>query len=286
MTIRRILAAVAAPVLLSLALSGCGAVAPANAPADTTKPLRIMADVIPHAQLLKEAQKQGLLGDVKVEITEIAGDVDPNQLVNAGDLDANFFQHTPYLTDWNAKHAGADLVSVGGVHIEPLGLYTKKSGVTLAAVPEGATIAIPADATNQARALFLIADAGLVTLDVKRDQPGLDYSQITPEKNVTGNPKKVTFVKIDRPQLAASLADPKVTLSIVNGNYALEAGLKPATDALILEKAAGNPYVNVLVVKAKLADDPRVKKLAAALTDPKIAAWITSTYAGSVLPAT
>lgn len=285
MSLRRIVATALAAALTSLALAGCGAQATSGGQtADTTKPLKVMADVIPHAQLLKEAQKQGLLGDVKIEITEISGDVDPNQLVNAGDLDANFFQHTPYLKDWNAKHAGADLVSVAGVHIEPLGLYSKK--VTLDAVPDKAVIAIPADATNQARALFLIEDAGLLTLDVKRDTPDLDYSQVTPEKNVTGNPKGITFVKIDRPQLAASLDDPAVTLSIVNGNYALEAGLKPATDALILEQAENNPYVNVLVVKAGLKDDPRVKKLAEALTSDAIATYITNTYSGSVLPAT
>ena len=281
MSLRRLAAALVATTLVALSMTGCGA--SSSGTADTSKPLRVMADVIPHAQLIKQAQQQGLLGDVKVEITEISGDVDPNQLVNAGDLDANFFQHTPYLTDWNAKHEGADLVSVGGVHIEPLGLYSKK--VKLDTVPDKAVIAIPADATNQARALFLLEDAKLITLDVKRDTPDLDYSQVTPEKNITANPKNISFVKIDRPQLAASLDDPKVTLSIVNGNYALEAGLKPATDVLILEKAANNPYVNVLEVKAALKDDPREKKLAEALTSQQMADYITKTYEGSVLPA-
>lgn len=284
MKLRRLVATALTAALAGLALTGCAVQAPApGQTADATRPLRVMADVIPHAQLLKQVEKEGLLGDVKLQITEISGDVDPNQLVNAGDLDANFFQHTPYLTDWNASHAGADLVSVGGVHIEPLGLYSKK--VKLDAVPDGAVIALPADATNQARALFLIEDAGLITLDVKRDTPNLDYSQVTPEKNITANPKGVTFVKIDRPQLAASLDDPKVILSIVNGNYALEAGLTPAKDALVLEKAEGNPYVNVLVVKAGLKDDARVRKLAEALTSDRIAAYITENYSGSVLPA-
>ncbi len=282
MNLRRLAAAALAATLASLALTGCGA-AGSTGTTDTTKPLKVMADVIPHAQLLTEVQKQGLLGDVKIQVTQIAGDVDPNQLVQAGDIDANFFQHTPYLKDWNAKHNNADLVSVGGVHIEPLGLYSKK--VKLDTVPEKAVIAIPADATNQARALFLIADAGLIKLNVARDTPNLDYSQVTPEKNITDNPKGVTFVKIDRPQLAASLDDPKVSLSIVNGNYALEAGLKPAKDALILEKPDNNPYVNVLVVKASLKDDPRVKKLAEALTSAQIKTYIQSTYDGSVLPA-
>lgn len=280
---RRLITTTAAVLATGLVMTGCGANPSGNATADTSKPLRIIADVTPHSVLLKEAQKEGLLGDVKVDVTEISGDIDPNQLVNAGDLDANFFQHVPYLTDWNAKHSGADLVSLGGVHVEPLGLYSKK--VKLDAVPDGAQIAIPADATNQARALFLLADAGLVTLNVKADQPGLDFSQITPEKNITANAKNVTFVKIDRPQLAATLDDPKVTLSIINGNYALEAGLTPKTDALKLESADNNPYANVLVVKSALKDDPRVKKVNEALHSEKIQKFIETEFKGSVLPA-
>lgn len=282
---RRVTTTVATLLAAGLVLTGCGAAQSAapGAAADTSKPLRIIADVTPHAVLLEEAQKEGLLGDVKIDVTEISGDVDPNQLVAAGDLDANFFQHVPYLTDWNAKHAGANLVGLGPVHVEPLGLYSEK--VKLDSVPEGAVIAIPADATNQARALFLIADAGLVTLDVKATEPGLDYSQITPETNVTGNPKNITWLKIDRPQLAATLKDPKVTLSVINGNYALEAGLTPASDALKLESADDNPYANILVVKDTLKDDPRVKKVNEALTSPQLAKFIEENFKGSVLPA-
>lgn len=283
MSIRKILAASVVAVVAAASLAGCGAKAnDGGATADPGKPLRVIADVIPHAELIKHVEETGQLGDVEVEVTQIAGDIDPNQLVEAGDLDANFFQHIPYLKDWNAQHGNADLVSVGAVHIEPLGLYSKK--VTLDAVPDGAVIAIPADATNQARALFLLEDAGLLKLDVNRADPDIDYSQIT-DSNVTENPKNISFVKIDRPQLAASLDDPKVTLSIVNGNYALEAGLTPSKDALFIETADGNPYVNVLVVKSNLVDDARVKKLAEALTSEETAKWITDTYSGSVLPA-
>lgn len=282
---RRVTTTVATLLAAGLVLTGCGAAQPSGTTgaADTAKPLRIIADVTPHAVLLEEAEKQGLLGDVKIDVTEISGDIDPNQLVNAGDLDANFFQHVPYLNDWNAKHDGADLVALAPVHVEPLGLYSEK--VTLDTVPDGAVIAIPADATNQARALFLIADAGLITLDVKADDPGLDYSQITPEDNVTGNPKNISWLKIDRPQLAATLKDPKVTLSIINGNYAIEAGLTPASDALKLESADDNPYANILVVKAGLKDDPRVVKVNEALTSPELQKFIEDTFKGSVLPA-
>lgn len=280
---RRALTAVAAVAATSLVLAGCGANnAGPTASADTSRPLRIIADVTPHAELLKEAEKQGLLGDVKLDITEITSGIDANQLVNEGDLDANFFQHVPYLNDWNANHAGSDLVSLSPVHVEPLGLYSKK--VTLDAVPDGAVIAIPSDATNQARGLFVIEDAGLITLNVKEDDSGLDFSQITPEKNITDNPKNISFIEIDRPQLADTLNDPKVTLSIVNGNYAIEAGLTPKTDALQLESAEDNPYANVVAVKATLKDDPRVKKLDEALTSPQIRTFIEETFQGSVLP--
>jgi len=281
----RPLAALAATLTLSLGLAGCGAGGAASTTAattDTGKPLVIMADVKPHSELLKKTQELGLLGDTKITIKEISGDVDVNQLTNAGDVDANFFQHTPYLKDWNAQH-NASLVAVASVHIEPLGLYSKKVA-TVADTPAGAVIAIPLDATNQARALFLLQDAGLITLNVKATDANLDYSQVT-QKNITGNPKNIKFRTVDRPQLAATLDDPQITLSIVNGNYALEAGLVPAKDAKFLEKAANNPYVNVLVTTEKLKDDPRVKKVAAALESPQIAQYIKDTYQGSVLPA-
>ena len=131
-------------------------------------------------------------------------------------------------------------------------------------MPNGATIALAADPTNFARGLMLLQDAKLLTLDVKSTDKGLDYAQIT-EKNITANPKNLKFVEIDRPQLPATLDDAKVTVSVINGANALEAGLKPATEALQLESATDNPYANVLAVKDTLKDDPRVAKLAEAL---------------------
>lgn len=279
--------ALIAVLALALSLSACGANAgSASAPpgaGSAATPLTVMADVRPHAELIKKAQELGLLGDVKVEVREISGSIDPNQLTQAGDVDANFFQHTPYLKDWNAEH-GADLVAVGKpIHIEPLGLYSKKVA-DVASIPQRAVIAIPSDTTNQARALFLLADAGIVTLNVKADDPDLDYAQVS-KANITANPKNVSFIEIERPQLAATLDDPKVHLSIINGNYAIEAGLNPATDAKALEKAENNPYVNVIVTRSELKDDPRVAKLAEALTSDQIKQYIKDTYQDSVLPA-
>lgn len=281
---RSVLALVAV-LSLTLGLSACGANAGSASapPGAATTPLTVMTDVRPHAELIRKAQELGLLGDVEVEVREISGSIDPNQLTQAGDVDANFFQHTPYLEDWNAEH-GADLVAVGKpVHIEPLGLYSKKVA-DVASIPQRAVIAIPSDTTNQARALFLLADAGIVTLNVKADDPDLDYAQVS-KANITANPKNVSFIEIERPQLAATLDDPKVHLSIINGNYAIEAGLNPATDAKALEKAENNPYVNVLVTRSELKDDPRVAKLAEALTSDQIKQYIKDTYQDSVLPA-
>ncbi len=281
----RISIAAAALAAAGLGLAACGGSPSPSADGTTaasTEPLTVMADVKPHAELIKKAEADGLLGDVKVKVTEISGQIDPNRLVQDGDMDANFFQHVPYLNNWNAENSGT-LVNAGAVHVEPLGLYSKKVA-DAAALGENQTIAIPQDPTNLARGLFLLSDAGLLTMDVKADDPNLDYSQVT-TKNVTGNPKGIKFIEIDRPQLAATLDDPKVAMSIVNGNYALEAGLTPETDAKFLEKAANNPYANVLVTSEKLKDDPRVKKLAEALTSQQIKDYINETYKGSVLPA-
>lgn len=267
--------------VLTLGLAACGS--SSSGAADTSKPLVIMADASPHTEILEQAQKLGLFGDTKVEIKTMTGDIDPNQLVESGDVDANFFQHVPYLNTWQKQKGTSDLVSVASVQIEPLGLYSKKVH-SLAAVPNGATIAIPADPSNLVRALFLLQQAKLLTLNVKPTDKDVDYSQIT-EKNITANPHALKFVKIDRPQLPASLDDPKVTLSVINGANALQAGIKPAKDAIVLETAKDNPYINILVVKSNLKDDPRVKKVAEALQSKQIADWITSNYAGSVLPA-
>lgn len=278
---RGFLTSTAAVALGAAGLSACGA--SGSGSADTSKPLTIMADATPHTDILKKAQDLGLLGDVKINIKGITGDIDPNQLTEAGDIDASFFEHQPYLDDWSKQKRVDDIVLVCKVHIEPLGLYSKKVK-SLAAVPQGATIAIPSDPANQARAFFLFQEAKLLTLGVKPTDKDVDFSQVT-EKSITANPKALKFITIDRPQLAASLDDAKVDLSIVNGNYALEAGLTPKTDALVLESAVNNAYANGVAVKKSLVDDPRVKKLSEALTSKQVQDWITSNYQGSVLPA-
>lgn len=275
------LSVAAAIAAVSLGLAACGSGTGSDQSAQSQAPLKVIADVTPHAALIKKAQEQGLLGDVQVEVQEISGQIDPNKLVQDGDMDANFFQHKPYLSDWNAKNGG-DLVDVATVHVEPLGLYSKKVN-DVASLPADSTIAIPQDPTNMARALFLLQDAKILTMKVQPTQ-GVDFSQVTPA-DIAENPKNVKFVEIDRPQLAATLDDPQVAMSVINGNYALEAGLVPETDAKFLETAANNPYANVLVTRPDLQNDPRVAKLAEALTSSQLKDFINSNYKGSVLPA-
>ncbi|MEL4358672.1 MULTISPECIES: MetQ/NlpA family ABC transporter substrate-binding protein [unclassified Luteococcus] len=265
-------------VVLTLGLTACGA-----GGNDTSKPLVVLADTTPHSEILKKAQELGLLGDTKIQVKTIAGEIDVNQLTQSGDVDANFFQHKPYLDTWLKTKGVTDLTSVATVHVEPLGLYSRKVK-SLEEVPNGATIAVPSDPSNLVRALFLLQQAKLLTLDVKPTDTDVDYMKIN-VKNITSNPKGLKFLEIARPQLAATLDDAKVNLSIINGNYALGAGLKPKTDALALETATDNPYANLLVVKSDKKDDPRVKKLAEALQSKQIQDWINSNYQGSVLPA-
>jgi D-methionine transport system substrate-binding protein len=251
-----------------------------SASADPSDPLRISASPVPHVQILQHLQDSGQLGDIKLDIVEITGDVDPNELLGHGDVDANYFQHVPYEKDWEKQHDVDNLANPAAVHVEPLGLYSKKVN-DLSSVPDGATVALPNNVTNFARGLFLLAQAGLIKLDVGPKQAAV--SQVT-AKDVTSNPKHLAFTQIDPAQLPRTLDDGKVDLSVINGNYALEAGLKPAKDALELETAKGNPYANVLTVLKDDQDDPRVQALAKALRSKETARWIEQTYHGSVIP--
>lgn len=240
-----------------------------------------MASAAPQTEILQQAEKLGLFGQTKVQIREMTGDIDANQLLAAGDIEANFFQHKPYLAAWQQQHGTDDFQMVVGVHVEPLGLYSKKVK-KLAELPEGARIALAADPTNQARGLALLQANGLIKLK-ESDPAKIDYATLS-TKDIASNPKKFTFVPIDRPQLPNSLDDAQIALSVVNGANALEAGIKPAEDAIVLEKMDGNPFINGLVTTQENADDVRVQAVAKALKDPRLTAWIKQTYAGSVVP--
>lgn len=268
---------IAGAVALSLLLAACGtsqtATDTAAEGADTV--LKVGASPVPHAEILNYV-KQNLApaAGLKLEVVEFTDYVQPNVQLDEGQLTANFFQHKPYLDDFNASK-GTELSFVAPVHLEPLGLYSKKI-TALSALASGATVAVPNDATNLGRALKLLADNGFVKL---KDGAGTAAT----ERDVVENPKNLRFKALEAAQLPRSLDD--VDAAVINGNYAIEAGLKPATQALALEKTEGNPYVNGLVVQAGHEKDANVVTLGKLLQDPKVKDFIQQKYAGSVIAA-
>ncbi|MFE3491607.1 MetQ/NlpA family ABC transporter substrate-binding protein [Streptomyces sp. NPDC059169] len=272
--------AAAATAALALGLTACGTASDPAAKADSgstaaqSEPLVVAASPTPHADILQFvkknlAEKAGL----KLEVKEFTDYVLPNTATQQGQVGANYFQHKPYLDDFNKKNH-TTIVPVVNVHLEPLGLYSKKAK-SLKDIKAGQTIAVPNDTTNEGRALKLLADNGLITL---KGGAGIDatLSDITDRKGLE-------FKELEAATLPRALND--VDAAVVNGNYAIEADLKPAEDALALEEAEGNPYANFLAVKEGDENDARVQKLAKLLNSPEVKKYIEETYSGSVVPA-
>ncbi|NUW39238.1 MetQ/NlpA family ABC transporter substrate-binding protein [Nonomuraea rhodomycinica] len=263
---------------LSVLLAACGSsqTATTNAGAESADTvIKVGASPVPHAEILNYVKDNlAPAAGLKLEVVEFTDYVQPNVQLSEGKLAANFFQHKPYLDDFNASK-GTKLSFVTPVHLEPLGLYSKKV-TSLQALPSGASVAVPNDATNLGRALKLLADNGVITL---KQGAGTTAT----ERDVTGNPKNLAFKPLEAAQLPRSLDD--VDAAVINGNYAIEAGLKPASQALALEKSEGNPYVNGLVVQAGHEKDAAIVTLGKLLQDPKVKEFIKQKYQGSVIPA-
>ena len=217
------------------------------------------------------AAKAGL----KLEIREFTDYVLPNTALQEGSLDANLYQNQPFLDEFN-KSKNTDLVSVVKAYLPPMGVYSKKIQ-DIAKLADGATVAVPNETTNEGRALKLLAAQGLITL---KEGAGTDASP----SDVTANPKHLKFKELDPAQLPRSLDD--VDVAVINNNYAQDAGLSPAKDAILLESAKDNPYANLLAVKSGNEDDPRVEKLAKLLVSSDVKKFIAEKYKGSVLPVT
>lgn len=242
----------------------------ASASAET---LSVAATPVPHAEILRFLKPRLAEKGVDLEIHVFTDYVQPNVQVAEGRLDANYFQHTPYLEEFN-KGRGTSLVSVTGVHIEPFGAYSSEVE-SLDALPQGATVALPNDPTNGGRALLLLEKAGLIELS---DEAGI----LATPRDITANPKGLTFQALEAAMLPRVLN--QVDLALINTNYALEAGLNPMEDALAIE-GADSPYVNVLVTREDNRDNKAVHKLADALTSQAVADFIERNYAGAVVPA-
>ncbi|MFF7238662.1 MetQ/NlpA family ABC transporter substrate-binding protein [Streptomyces collinus] len=266
--------AVLAAGALTLGLSACGSDKGSSTASDYSGPLVVAASPTPHAEILNFVKKNlAKKAGLDLEVKEFQDYIVPNTATQDGSVGANYFQTKPYLDDFNKKR-GTDIVPVVTVHLEPLGLYSHKVK-SKDALKSGATVAVPNDADNESRALKLLAANGLITLKTG------SADQATPQ-DIAKNPRDLKFKEVEAAQTARSLDD--VDAAVVNGNYAISAGLRPAKDALVLESAKNNPYGNLLAVKKGNEKDPRVKKLAKLLTSPEVKKFIEDKYQGSVIP--
>ena len=236
------------------------------------KPLKIGVTAGPHAQIFEQVKKVAAKQGLQIQVIEFSDYVQPNAALASGDLDANAYQHKPYL-DAQVKDRGYKIVSVGYTDNFPMGLYSKKVK-SLAELKDGARFGLPNDPTNGGRALLLLQSSGLIKL---KEGAGLKATPL----DVVSNPKKLKFVELDAAQLPRSLDD--LDASAVNTNFAIPAGLNPTKDAIVLEDAKG-PYVNLIAVREADKDKPWVAKLLKAYHTEEIRQFIQTEFKGSVLP--
>ena len=239
------------------------------------KVIKIGASPSPHAEILSEVIGAVEAQGYSLEIIEYNDYVIPNTAVEQGELDANFFQHKPYLDDFNANN-GTNIVSVAAIHFEPLGIYSA-SVTDVSEIGEGAIIGVPNDATNEARALLLLETNGLITL---KADAGINATI----NDIESNPLNLEIKEIEAAQLPLSLLD--LDAAVINGNYAIAGGLSIA-DAIALEEStsvAADTYANIIAVKAGNENSEKVQVLIKALQSEEVKAFIGSTYAGAVVP--
>ncbi len=242
-------------------------------PGHTLVTLKVGATPIPHGDLLQLIKPDLEAQGIKLEIVELTDYVTPNILLAEKQLDANFFQHLPYLNDFCADRK-LQLESAGQVFVAPLGLYSRKYK-KFEDIPAGSVITLPNDPTNEARALILLEHKGLIKLNPKA---GLKATI----RDIVENPKRITFREIEAPQLPRTLDD--AAAAIINGTWAMQTGFVPARDSLILE-GAESPYANIVAVRKGDADDPRIVALVKALQTQKVKDYLISKYNGSFVPA-
>ena len=263
-----------------LAFIGCGdtadkkggeANASANNASAASQTITVGATPVPHAEILEFVKADLANEGFELVVKEFNDYVQPNLATDSGELDANFFQHIPYLEEFN-KNKGTALVSVAGIHLEPMGVYSRKhSSFTI--VSDGVSIAVPNDPTNESRALDIIAKIGVVTFKESALKTPLD---------IVSNPKNIVFKELEAAQMPRALDD--TDFAVINSNFAMAAGLKPTEHSLVMEDKS-SPYVNVLVVKAGNEESAKTKALIKALQSEKVKAFINEKYQGAVVPA-
>lgn len=268
---KKLLAIIATALFSIVALAGCGSNADNSSSEKTV--LKVGATAVPHAEILEQIKPDLAKEGIDLQIIEFNDYVQPNLALNDGELDANFFQHQPYLDEFSAEHS-VKLVSAGGIHIEPMGVYSKKVK-SLDELQDSATIAIPNDPTNGGRSLLLLAKAGVITLKDNNDIKAT-------VQDITANPKNIQFQEVEAAQLPRVLDD--VDAAVINTNYAMQAGFVPASDALIIEDST-SPYVNIIAVREGDQDKPAIQKLMQALKSETVKNFIEEKYKGAVVPA-
>lgn len=268
---KKLLAVVLTGAFVVSALAGCGKSTSAD-----DKVIKVAASATPHAEILEQAKPLLEAKGYDLQVTVFDDYVQPNEVVESGDFDANYFQHIPYLESFN-EEKGTHLVNAGGIHYEPFGIYpgTKASLDELA---DGDSIAVPNDTTNEARALLLLQDNGIITL---KEGAGLTATK----NDIVENPYNVDMVELEAAQVPR--VKDEVAFMVLNGNYALEAGFSVAKDAIAYEKAdseATKTYVNVIAVKEGNENSDKIKALVEVLTSQEIKDYINNTYDGAVIP--
>ena len=267
MNIKKLTALALSGALSLTLLSGCGK------KEGTT--LKVGATPAPHAEILTVVKDILAKEDITLEIVEFTDYRTPNDSTEDGSIDANYFQHITYMNNYNEEN-GTHLVSVGAIHYEPFGLYPSKAA-TLAELSDGALIGVPNDTTNEARALLLLEQAGLITL---KDGVGINATKL----DIVDNPKHLELVELEAAQLTSRLAD--LDLAVINGNYAIGAGLS-ITQALAVEAsdgAAAEAYCNVLSVKEGSENNEAIQALLTSLQSDEVKTFIEETYSGGVVP--
>ncbi len=258
-------------------LTGCGAsqVATSSSTSDSNTVIKVGANITPHAEILEEAKPILAKKGITLEIVKLEDSITPNTGVIEGSLDANYFQHVPYLEQFN-KENDSDLVSIGAIHYEPFGIYAGRV-TKLSSLPDGALVTVPNNVTNEARALLLLAQEGIITLN---DDAGVNATV----EDITDNPKNIQFKELAPEQLVSALPD--VDIAVINGNYAIEGGLK-VSDALAVESndgLAAKTYANIIATSPDKKDDEALKTLVEVLQSSEIKSFIEETYDGAVVP--
>ena len=267
---KKFLAILVTGALIAGTLTGCGG------SSKDDKVIKVAASATPHSEILEQVKPVLEEKGYDLQVTVFDDYVQPNEVVESGEFDANYFQHIPYLNSFN-EEKGTHLVNAGGIHYEPFGIYpgTKAS---LDEVADGDSIAVPNDTTNEARALLLLQDNGLITL---KDGAGLEATV----NDIVENPHNLEIVELEAAQVPRVVGE--VALVVLNGNYALEAGYSVAKDSIAYESTdseAAKTYVNVIAVKEGNEDSAKIKALVEALKSDAIKTYINDTYDGAVIP--